>query len=96
MTEENKKKNLFDELNDAFIDYTESVFGASGREFMEKTQKQVKEFNISAIKAFVAFGDQILADTKMGEIEVIQNSSDTVKDLLRQLKLLEEESEDDF
>ena len=95
MTEENEK-NTLGKLNEAFLDFTENVFGESGREFIEKTQKQVNEFNIAAIKAFVEFGDQILENTKLGENETIQKSSNTVKDLLRQFNLLEEESEEDF
>lgn len=95
MTEENEK-NTLEKLNEAFLDFTENVFGESGREFMEKTQKQVKEFNVAAIKAFVEFGDQILENTKLGENETVLKSSNTVKDLLRQFNLLEEESEEDF
>ena len=96
MTEENKKNNSLEKLNEAFLDFTEKVFGESGREFIEKTQTQVNEFNVAAIKAFVEFGDQILENTTMGENEMIQKSSTTVKDLLRQFNLLEEESEEDF
>ena len=95
MTEENEK-NTLGKLNEAFLDFTENVFGESCREFIEKTQKQVNEFNVAAIKAFVEFGDQILENTKLGENETIQKSSNTVKDLLRQFNLLEEESEEDF
>ena len=95
MTEENEK-NTLGKLNEAFLDFTENVFGESGREFMEKTQKQVNEFNVAAIKAFVEFGDQILENTQLGENEMVQKSSNTVKDLLRQFNLLEEESEEDF
>jgi hypothetical protein len=93
---EEKEKNTLEKLNEAFLDFTENVFGESGREFMEKTQKQVNEFNVAAIKAFVDFGDQILENTKLGENEMVQKSSNTVKDLLRQYNLLEEESEEDF
>ena len=95
MTEENEK-NTLEKLNEAFLDFTENVFGESGREFIEKTQKQVNEFNVAAIKAFVEFGDEILENTQLGENEMIQKSSNTVKDLLRQFNLLEEESEEDF
>ena len=95
MVEENEK-NTLEKLNTAFLDFTESVFGESGREFIEKTQTQVNEFNVAAIKAFVEFGDQILENTKMGENDMVQKSSNTVKDLLRQFNLLEEESEEDF
>ena len=95
MTEENEK-NTLEKLNEAFLDFTENTFGESGREFIEKTQKQVNEFNVAAIKAFVEFGDQIIENTKLGENEMVQKSSNTVKDLLRQYNLLEEESEEDF
>ncbi len=95
MAEENEK-NTLEKLNTAFLDFTESVFGESGREFIKKTQTQVNEFNVAAIKAFVEFGDQILENTQLGENEMVQKSSNTVKDLLRQYNLLEEESEEDF
>ena len=96
MAEENEKKNTLEKLNEAFLDFTENVFGESGREFIEKTQTQVNEFNVAAIKAFVEFGDQILDNTQLGENEMVLKSSTTVKDLLKQFNLLEEESEEDF
>ncbi len=94
MTE--KKDSIFDQLNSAVLDFTEQVFGKKGRDFLESTQRQIYDFNVGAVRAWVNFTDQILKETKLGENEIIQKSNSTVKDLLRQLKILEEEQEDDF
>ncbi len=91
-----KKENILDKLNNAVVDMTEQVFGEQGKEFVVKTQSQVQEFNSAVIKSFVDFTDKVLESTKLNENEVVQKSSNTVKDLLRQLDLLEEELEDDF
>ena len=93
---EEKKKNIIEDLNKAVLDFSEKVFGEKGREFMSDTQKKVQEFNASAIKSFVEFSDKILESTKLDQNEIVQKASTNVKDLLRQVKLLEEESEDDF
>lgn len=92
----NNKKNILEQLNKAVMDMTEQVFGAKGREFVENTQYQIKEFNLSAIRAWVNFTDKFLEDSKLIENELVKKTSSTVKDLLKQLKILEEDSEDDF
>jgi hypothetical protein len=93
---EEKKKNILEELNKAVLDLTEKVFGEKGKEFFENTQKQVKDFNAGVIKSFVDFTDKILESTKLNEKEIVQKSSSTVKDLLRQAGMLAEETEEDF
>ena len=93
---EEKKKNIIEDLNKAVLDFSEKVFGEKGRDFMADTQKKVQEFNASAIKSFVEFSDKILESTKLDQNDIVQKASGNVKDLLRQIKLLEEESEDDF
>ncbi|MCF2140902.1 MAG: hypothetical protein K9W44_12670 [Candidatus Lokiarchaeota archaeon] len=96
MEREKERKNLFDKLNQAVLDMTEQVFGQKGREFVENTQYQIKEFNISAIRAWVNFTDKFLEDSKLIDNEIVKKTSSTVKDLLKQLKILEEDSEEDF
>ena len=90
------KKNILSNLNSAILDMTEQIFGQDGREFLESAQNQVKEFNISAMRAWVNFADQVIEDTALGENELVRKSNDTVKDLLRQIGVLEEETEEDF
>ena len=90
------KKNILSSLNSAILDMTEQIFGQDGREFLESAQHQVKEFNISAMRAWVDFADNLIEDTALGENELVRKSNDTVKDLLRQVGVLEEESEEDF
>ncbi|MHA1520889.1 MAG: hypothetical protein ACTSRK_11965 [Promethearchaeota archaeon] len=56
----------------------------------------MKEFNISAVRAWVNFTDKFLEDSKLIDNELVQKTNTTVKDLLKQFKVLEEDSEDDF
>ncbi|UYP48469.1 hypothetical protein NEF87_004754 [Candidatus Lokiarchaeum ossiferum] len=93
---EEKKKNILTQLNGEILNFSEKVFGKQGREFLESTQKQIHDFNIGAIRSFVNFTDQLIADTKLQENELVKKSSNTVKDLLRQFGVIEEDSEDDF
>ena len=90
------KKNILSDLNSAILDMSEQIFGADGREFLESAQTQIKEFNISAMRAWVNFADQVIEDTALGANELVRKSNDTVKDLLRQFGVIEEESEEDF
>ncbi|MHA1619414.1 MAG: hypothetical protein ACTSVZ_09035 [Promethearchaeota archaeon] len=96
MSEEDKRENLLEKINGAVLDMSEQVFGQKGREFVENTQYQMKEFNISAVRAWVNFTDKFLEDSKLIDNELVQKTNTTVKDLLKQFKVLEEDSEDDF
>lgn len=96
MEEDTNKNSIFRKLNSAVLDMTEQVFGPKGREFVENTQTQMKEFNISAIRAWVNFTDKFLEDSKLIENEILRKTNSTVKDLLKQFKILDEDSEDDF
>ncbi len=95
MTEE-KKKNILAQLNDVILDFSENVFGKEGREFIETTQKQIHEFNVAAVRSFVDFTDNLISDTKLKENNMVKKSSSTIKDLLRQIGIIEEETEEDF
>lgn len=90
------QKKIVDQLNTAFTDFVGKAFGPKGKEFIEQVQKQSKEMSVSAIKTFVDFSDKILGATKLKENDLVKKSSNTVKDLLRQVGLMEEEKEDDF
>ena len=96
MEEQPKKENVLDKLNSAVVDLTEKVFGEQGKDFVVKTQQQVHDFNSAMIKSFVDFTDKVLESTNLTQNEIIQKSSTTVKDLLKQMDLLEEEAEEDF
>jgi polyhydroxyalkanoate synthesis regulator protein len=96
MAEENKQKKIIDQLDQAFKDMVKAAFGDKGLEFVEQVQKQSKEFSAGAVKSFVEFTDKVLESMKLNENELVKKSSDNVKDLLRQLGLLEEAKEDDF
>jgi hypothetical protein len=93
---DDKKPKITDQLNDAFKDMVGKVFGNNGKEFVEKVQKQSKEISVKAIKSFVDFTDKMLESAKLKDNDMIKKSSNTVKDLLRQVGLMEEESEDEF
>ncbi len=93
---DDKKNDILEQLNASFKDMVKNVFGDNGLEFINKTEKQVNELSGKAIKGFVGFSDNIITSMKLDQNEIVKKSQSTVKDLLRQLKLLEEESEDDF
>lgn len=94
--EKKESKNVVDQLNNAFKDLVGKAFGDKGKEFIESVQKQTKEISTTAIKSFVDFTDKILESTKLKDKEIVKKSSNTVKDLLKQLGLMEEEKEEDF
>ncbi|MHA1672497.1 MAG: hypothetical protein ACTSYI_02630 [Promethearchaeota archaeon] len=96
MSEENNRENLLEKINNAVLDMSEQVFGQKGREFVETTQYTMKEYNISAIRAWVNFTDKFLEDSKLIDNELVRKTNTTVKDLLKQFKVLEEDSEEDF
>jgi len=91
-----EKKDVLKKLNDAFLDFVKNVFGENGKKFIEDTNKQVKEFSAKAIKGFVDFGDQVIKSMKLDENELVKKSSTQVKDLLKQIGLLKEETEEEF
>ena len=93
---EQKKPDILAQLNSSFKDLVKNVFGQNGLEFINKTEKQVNELSAKAIKGFVDFSDNMIVSMKLDQNEMVKKSQNTVKDLLRQLKLLEEEKEDDF
>ncbi|MHA1612576.1 MAG: hypothetical protein ACTSYU_11030, partial [Promethearchaeota archaeon] len=77
MSEEDKRENLLEKINGAVLDMSEQVFGQKGREFVENTQYQMKEFNISAVRAWVNFTDKFLEDSKLIDNELVQKTNTT-------------------
>lgn len=93
---EKKDKNLMKQLDEQFDSFVKNVFGESGLKFIQDTRKQTKEFSAKGIKAFVEFGDQMIDKLKLKDNELVKKSSDGVKDILKQMGLLEEQKEDEF
>ncbi len=96
MSEEEEKKTVIDKLNSSLLDFAGSVFGESGREFIEKTQNQIKDFSSSSVKKFIEFSDSMLEKLNLNENEQVMKARDSVEDLLKQSGLLQEEDEEEF
>jgi len=95
--EEQKDKNkIVDKINKSFVDFVGSVFGESGKEWIEETQEKIKDFSSSSVKKFMEFSDDILEKLKLNENEQVAKARDTVEDLLKQAGLLKEEKEEEF
>lgn len=89
-----KKKNLLDNLNDAFVDFVGGAFGESGKDFIEETSEKIKDFSSQSIKKFMEFSDSVLENLKLTDNEQVMKARDSVEDLLKQAGLLEEDEED--
>ncbi|MBD3339196.1 MAG: hypothetical protein GF353_08800, partial [Candidatus Lokiarchaeota archaeon] len=85
-----EKKNFIEKINSTFVDFVSSVFGESGKEFVEETQEKVKEFSSSSIKKFMEFSDEMLEKLNLQENEQVIKTRDSVEDLLKQSGLLKE------
>ncbi len=93
MSEE--KKNIMDQLNDQMIKLAESIFGESGKEFIEDTQEKVKDFSSQSIKKFMEFSDSVLDNLKLSDNEQVIKTRDSIEDLLKQAGLLKDEYEEE-
>jgi len=93
MSEE--KKNIVDQLNDALLNFAESAFGESGKEFIEETSEKVKELSSQSIKKFMEFSDSVIDNLKLSDNEQVIKARDTVEDLLKQAGLLKDEFEEE-
>ncbi len=94
MSEEEKKENILDKLNTAFVDFVGGAFGESGKDFIEDTSEKIKEFSSASIKQFMEFSDTVIDNLKLSENEQVMKMRDSVEDLLKQSGLLEEDEED--
>lgn len=92
MSEE--KENVVDKLNKTVLDFAESVFGESGRQFVEDTQEKVKEMSSGSVKKFMEFSDSIIENLNLQENEQVLKTRDSIEDLLKQAGLLKEDEED--
>ena len=92
-----EKDNFIEKMNKSFTDFVGSVFGESGKDFIEETAEKVKDFSSGAIKKFVEFSDDIIEKLNLGENDQVIKARDSVEDLLKQAGLLkEDEDEEDF
>ena len=95
MSEEEKKENIISKMNNAFKDFVGSVFGESGKEFIESTQEKISEFSSTSVKKFLEFSDSLLENLNLNENEQVIKARDTVEDLFKQAGLLKEEEEEE-
>ncbi|MFX1259180.1 MAG: hypothetical protein ACFFAN_15105, partial [Promethearchaeota archaeon] len=84
-----------DKINNAFVNFVESVFGESGKNFVEETQEKVKDFSSSSIKKFMEFSDSVLEKLNLRENEQIIKARDSIEDMLKQTGLLKEDEEEE-
>ena len=94
MSDEDKKENLLDKLNTAFVDFVGGAFGESGKDFIEDTSEKIKDFSSKSIKQFMEFSDTVIDNLKLTDNDQVMKMRDSVEDLLKQSGLLEEDEED--
>ncbi len=90
-----EKDNFIEKMNKSFADFVGSVFGESGKDFIEETADKVKDFSSGAIKKFVEFSDDIIEKLNLGDNEQVIKTRDSVEDLLKQAGLLKEDDEEE-
>jgi len=90
---EEQKDTIIEKLNNAVIDFTEKLFGESGKNFIQETQQKIKDFSSEAIKKFMEFGDTVIEKLNLQENEQIIKMKDSIENMLKQAGLLEEDEE---
>jgi len=96
MSEEGEEKeNFIDKMNNALVDFVGSVFGESGRDFIEETSEKVKEFSSEAIGKLMEFSDSMIEQLNLQENDQVIKARDSVEDLLKQAGLLKESEEEE-
>ena len=96
MSEEGEEKeNFIDKMNSALEDFVGSVFGESGRDFIEETSEKVKEFSSEAIGKLLEFSDSMIEQLNLQENDQVIKARDSVEDLLKQAGLLKESEEEE-
>ncbi len=96
MSEEGEEKeNFLEKMNKAFVDFVGSVFGESGKEFIEETSEKVKDFSSGAIKKFVEFSDDMIERLNLQENEQVIKTRDSIEDMLKQAGFLKEDEEEE-
>jgi len=93
--EEGEKENFIDKMNSALTDFVGSVFGESGRDFIEETSEKVKEFSSEAIGKLMEFSDSMINQLNLSDNDQVIKARDSVEDLLKQAGLLKESDEEE-
>jgi len=93
--EEGEKENFIDKMNNALTDFVGSVFGESGRDFIEETSEKVKEFSSEAIGKLMEFSDSMINQLNLSDNDQVIKARDSVEDLLKQAGLLKESDEEE-
>ncbi|MFX1339855.1 MAG: hypothetical protein ACFFDK_14680 [Promethearchaeota archaeon] len=94
--EEREERGILDKLNKSFSEFVGSVFGESGKNFIDETSEKIKEFSNTSIKKFMEFSDDLLEKLNLNENEQVVKARDSVEDLLKQTGLLIEDDEEEF
>ena len=90
-------ENFIEKMNKSFASFVGSVFGDSGKDFIEETVEKVKDFSSQAIKKFVEFSDDVIEKLNLKDNEQVIKTRDSVEDLLKQSGFLKEDAdEEDF
>ncbi|KKM22899.1 hypothetical protein LCGC14_1305240 [marine sediment metagenome] len=95
MNDEGEKENFIDKMNNAFVDFVGSVFGESGKDFIEETSEKIKEFSSDAISKFMEFSDSVIGSLNLQDNTQVIKARDSVEDLLKQSGLLKEDEEEE-
>ena len=90
-----KKENFIEKLNNSFNEFFGSVFGESGKDFIEETSEKIKDFSSEAIKKIMEFSDDALEKLNLNENEQIIKARDSIEDMLKQAGLLKEDEEEE-
>jgi len=90
-----EKDNFIEKMNKSFADFVGSVFGESGKDFIEETAEKVKDFSSGAIKKFMEFSDDVIEKLNLGENDKVIKARDSIEDLLKQSGLLKEDEEEE-
>ena len=93
--EEGEKENFIDKMNNALTDFVGSVFGESGRDFIEETSEKVKEFSSEDIGKLMEFSDSMINQLNLSDNDQVIKARDSVEDLLKQAGLLKESDEEE-
>ena len=95
MNDEGEKENFIDKMNNAFVDFVGSVFGESGKDFIEETSEKIKEFSSDAISKFMEFSDSLIGSLNLQDNDQVIKARDSIEDLLKQSGFLKEDEEEE-
>ncbi|MBD3187007.1 hypothetical protein GF325_09285 [Candidatus Bathyarchaeota archaeon] len=90
------EKNVFQSMLDKVTDFTLNLLGMSNENENAGGQTQVmekvKELSAKAVKTLVDGADKLIETLKLNENEMIVKAQEQMKDYLKQMGLLEDET----